>query len=152
MNGPEVRSRAGVHGEGGWVALWMLGLALLVLALGGLSLDLWRAISERRELAAAADAGVIAGSSAVDEAVWRSLREVRLERDEAISRALRAIALQPAAEELIAPPQVEVAEDGSALTVKLVSEVDFTLLRLLAFGAPPFRVEVEATAAAALVP
>jgi len=57
VRGREVRGR--LRDEGGWVALWMLGLALLVLALGGLSLDLWRAISERRELAAAADAGVI---------------------------------------------------------------------------------------------
>lgn len=130
----------------------MLGLALLVLALGGISLDLWRAISERREVAAAADAAVIAGSSAVDEVFWRSSGEVRLEREAAIARALAAITLQPAAAELLTPPQVEVTEDGSAVTVTLVSEVDFTLLRLLAFGAPPFRVEVKATAGAALVP
>ncbi|MGH9030897.1 MAG: pilus assembly protein TadG-related protein, partial [Acidimicrobiia bacterium] len=49
------------------MTVWMLGLCLMLLLLGGISLDLWRAFSERRALASAADAAAIAGASALDE-------------------------------------------------------------------------------------
>src|ERR1700716_167274 len=42
--------------ESGTITLWMLGLCLMLFLLGGISLDLWRAFSERRSLAATADA------------------------------------------------------------------------------------------------
>ena len=47
-------------------------LCLVLFALGGISLDLWRAFSERRALAATADAAALAGASAVDEARYRA--------------------------------------------------------------------------------
>jgi hypothetical protein len=49
----------------------MLGLCLMLFLLGGISLDLWRAFSERRSLAATAGAAV-AGASALDEAAYRA--------------------------------------------------------------------------------
>ena len=50
--------------ESGTITLWMLGLCLMLFLLGGISLDLWRAFSERRSLAASADAAAVAGASA----------------------------------------------------------------------------------------
>ena len=58
--------------ESGTVTLWLLGLCLMLFALGGISLDLWRAFSERRALAATADAAALAGASAIDEARYRA--------------------------------------------------------------------------------
>src|SRR6266540_1415895 len=37
--------------ERGQVTVWMLGLAVMLLFLGGLSLDLWRAFTQRQNLA-----------------------------------------------------------------------------------------------------
>jgi Flp pilus assembly protein TadG len=38
------------------VTLWVLGCCIMLFALGGLSLDLWRSFAARRALAADADA------------------------------------------------------------------------------------------------
>jgi hypothetical protein len=57
--------------ERGTVTLWVLGLCLCVLFLGGLSLDLWRGIALRRELQSMADASAIAGADGLDEASLR---------------------------------------------------------------------------------
>ncbi|MFI5372728.1 MAG: pilus assembly protein TadG-related protein, partial [Candidatus Eisenbacteria bacterium] len=54
-----------MRGSQGTVTLWLLGLCLLLFALGGISLDLWRSFSERRALVATADAAALAGASAV---------------------------------------------------------------------------------------
>jgi Flp pilus assembly protein TadG len=67
------RRRPAVDGddERGWMTLWFLGLCVMLLFVGGLSLDLWHAFSERRSLAAAADAGARAGASMIDEQACR---------------------------------------------------------------------------------
>ena len=38
--------------ERGSITFWVLGLAVATLFIGGLSVDLWRVMSDRRELAA----------------------------------------------------------------------------------------------------
>src|SRR5262249_59829118 len=72
----------------------MLGLCLMLLLLGGISLALWRAFSERRSLAAAADAAAVAGASALDEAAYRGSGAVRLVPADARRRALASLADQ----------------------------------------------------------
>jgi len=42
-----------VRAEHGTVTLWVLGLCIALMFLGGLSLDLWRAVAVRREMSAA---------------------------------------------------------------------------------------------------
>src|SRR5262249_60080887 len=84
----------GDRGESGTTTLWMLGLCLMLFLLGGVSLDLWRAFSERRSLAAAADAAAVAGASALDEAAYRSSGAVRLVPSDARRRAQASLGAQ----------------------------------------------------------
>ena len=53
--------------ERGTMTLWVLGLCIAVLFLGGLSLDLWRVITVRRSLVAMADTGATAGANGLDQ-------------------------------------------------------------------------------------
>jgi Flp pilus assembly protein TadG len=113
----------------------------MLFALGGISLDLWRGFSERRSLAATADAAALAGASAIDEARYRTSGVVVLVPALAESRARADIARQLDRDALRA---VSVHADDEAVTVVVRGEVGFTLLGLLQPGA--FDVRVTATA------
>ena len=76
--------------DGGFLTIWMLGLCLLLLVLGGASLDLWRAFSQRQALAGLADAAALAGASGIDRAAARR-GVIRLDPAEATSLANRSI-------------------------------------------------------------
>src|SRR5262249_61898940 len=89
----------------------MLGLCLMLLLLGGISLALWRAFSERRSLAAAADAAAVAGASALDEAAYRGSGAVRLVPADARRRALASLADQ-LDRRALRDTRVEATEDG----------------------------------------
>ena len=129
------------RGSRGTITLWLLGLCLMLFALGGISLDLWRGFSERRSLAATADAAALAGASAIDEAQYRSSGVVVLIPALAESRARAHIARQLDRDAL---RTVSVHADGEAVTVVVHGVVGFTLLGLLQPGA--FDVKVTATA------
>ena len=86
-----VRGRVGGDGERGTITLWILGLCLMLFLLGGISLDLWRSFSERRALAATADAAALAGASAIDENRYRQSGDVMLVPTEAEARARASI-------------------------------------------------------------
>lgn len=128
--------------ERGTVTLWTLGLCLMVFLLGGISLDLWRAFSERRSLASAADAAAVAGASAVDEAVYRSTNDVQLLPAQAEQRARASLASQLDRRSLRG---ARVRADLDQVTVVVSGSVDFTLLNLTSPG-DTFDVEVRATA------
>ena len=78
--------------ERGSITFWVLGLSIAVLFLGGISVDLWRVMSDRRELAAVADSAAAAGASAIDVDHWRDTGEIRLLNDGAIDLAQRVVA------------------------------------------------------------
>lgn len=126
----------------GSVTLWLLGLCVVVLFLGGLSLDLWRGFSERRELANLADAAAVAGAGAVDEARFRGTGEVHLDPAAAERRARDHAAAQTPPGSLTT---LHVTADPTAVTVTASGEVPLTLLRLLV-PADPWHVTVTATA------
>jgi Flp pilus assembly protein TadG len=130
------------RGSAGTIVLWMLGLCLLLFALGGISLDLWRAFSERRALAATADAAALSGASAIDESRYRQSGEVVLlpARAEALARA--GIARQFDHRAL---RSVDVTAAADAVTVVVHGDVGFTLLGLLQPGTFPIRVTATAT-------
>ena len=128
--------------EAGTITLWMVGIALLLFALGGMSLDLWRAFSERRSLAATADAAALAGASAIDEERYRTSGAVVLVPSVAESRAREHISRQLDRRAL---RRVSVHADTEAVTVVVHGEVGFTLLGVLA-PRGDFEVEVTSTA------
>ena len=128
--------------ESGTTTLWMLGLCLMLFLLGGLSLDLWRAFSERRSLAATADAAAVAGASALDESAYRSSGVVRLLPADAERRAQASLAEQLDRRAL---RDARVAATADEVTVTVGGSVDFTLLQIVAPG-DEFAITVRATA------
>jgi uncharacterized membrane protein len=113
--------------ERGTVTVWMLGMLVMVLFLGGLSLDLWRAFDARRAVAGVVDAAALAGASGIDEAHLRATNHVRLEPDLAYDLAAANLASHSAT---VDTASIVIAPDGSAITVAATSELRFTLLRL----------------------
>lgn len=128
--------------QAGTITLWLLGLSLLLFALGGISLDLWRGFSARRSLSTAADAAALAGASAVDEEVYRRSGAVWLDPALAEARARTHLARQTDAEGLRG---MSVHADRDAVTVVVRGEIGFTLLGVVDPGGD-LDVRVTATA------
>lgn len=128
--------------EAGTITLWLLGICLVLFGLGGISLDLWRAFSERRALAATADAAALAGASAIDESGYRASGTVLLDPVVAESRARAHIAGQF---DHAALRSVTIHADTEAVTVVVHGTVGFTLLGVLA---PRGELDVQVTATA----
>jgi Flp pilus assembly protein TadG len=122
-----VRAR-GDDGQRGTITLWILGLCLMLFLLGGISLDLWRSFSERRALAATADAAALAGASAIDENRYRQSGDVVLVPSEAEARARASVVDQLDKEAL---RDVEVHATTEVVTVVARGRVGLTLLNLL---------------------
>lgn len=120
-----------LRGEAGSVALWMLGLSVALLFLGGISVDLWRSMAIRRTLAGTVDAAAVAGAAAVDEAHFRATGEVRLDPGTAREAVLRSFGAQAGSLEAV---DVHVPDDGTAVTVRATQRVDLTLMRVLLPG------------------
>jgi Flp pilus assembly protein TadG len=119
--------RSGAEEQRGTITLWLLGLCMMLLLLGGISLDLWRAFSERRSLTSAADAAAIAGATALDTDAYRRTGVVQLVPAEAERRALASLR-----DQLDKPTlrDARVSADTSTVTVEVHGEVEFTLLQL----------------------
>jgi Flp pilus assembly protein TadG len=122
-----VNHRSADAGERGTITLWLLGLCLMLLLLGGISLDLWRAFSERRSLTSAADAAAVAGATALDTDAYRRTGVVQLVPAEAERRAIASLRDQLDKRAL---HDVHVSADTSTVTVEVHGEVEFTLLQL----------------------
>jgi hypothetical protein len=128
--------------EEGSVTLWLLGLSVMLVALGGVSVDLWRSFSARRALAAGADAAALAGASAIDEGRYRESGIVVLLPSLAERRARASLAAQL---DRAALRDADVAATEQSVTVVVHGRVGFTLLGVLSQGS--FELEVAATAA-----
>ncbi|MEA2504362.1 MAG: hypothetical protein QOG36_1405 [Actinomycetota bacterium] len=131
----------------GFLTIWLLGLCLLLLVLGGVSLDLWRVFSERQALAGLADSASLSGAAGLDlDAARRGL--VRLDPTDAAGRAQASIAGQTDKGSLvISSVRIVVVQNPSEVTVSADGQVHLTLLRLL-LGDRPVTLHVSSTAAA----
>lgn len=121
-------------GEDGTITLWLLGLSLLLLVLGGFAVDLWLVLEERRALAGAAETAVIAGSSGLDLVSLRAAAEpedgASLRLDPQVATALAVDALEAQAEtHSMTGYDVDVDTDQIVVTVR--GEVPFRFFRLL---------------------
>lgn len=135
-----------MRGERGSVTLWVLGLCVAMLMLGGIALDLWRGLAVRREVAAVADAAAVAAASGIDEVAWRSSGVLRIDPGRASEEALRLVGLHPFSGSLTRPPVVVVAPDGSSVSVTVEGWVEWSLLRLVAPGEDGARVRATGVA------
>jgi len=135
--------RVASGGESGTVTLWLLGVCMLLFALGGISVDLWRGFSARRSLSNTADAAALAGASAIDEDAYRQRGVVQLDPVVAESRARAHVTGQADAGALRG---VDVHADRDTVTVVVRGEIGFTLLAVLDPGGDlPVRVTASAT-------
>jgi hypothetical protein len=129
-----------VKSERGSAPVWFLGLSLCVLMVGAMSAELWRAIGERQELVAMADAAAIAAAAAIDLDHYRATGDPVIDRAEGSLRALQVIAGSSGGDDLSTAPSVIVADDGSSVTVALTRKVPFGLIRILALDDQGFSV------------
>jgi Flp pilus assembly protein TadG len=127
--------------ERGSITIWVLGLVLLVMALGGLSIDLWRGVVARKAVAAVADAAAVAGASGIDELAWRA-GDLALDPTRARALAERVILVEPDAADL----RWRVEVTPATVTVTVEREVDLTLLRIMDPSGDPLVVRVSASA------
>lgn len=130
------------HDEGGTITLWMLGLSIVLLFLGGLSIDLWRAFTERRDLASAVDAAAAAGTSALDESAFREDSTVALDLPQAFAQACRH--LLDTTSPLEGCAGIRVSRDLVEVTAS--RDVPFALVKVLLPNEPPLRIAVTARA------
>lgn len=128
--------------ESGQVTVLGMGMVVLLLFVGGVSLDLWRVFGERRALAEVADAAAAAGANGLDVVAYR--QEGALVLDPALASRLAAenVAAQSDTRSLTGF-EIDVSPD--LIVVGVEGEVPLTLLGLFR-SAEPFVVEVRAEA------
>jgi uncharacterized membrane protein len=133
----------------GSITIWMLGLSVLLLLFGGLSIDFWRALALQRELAAIADSAAVAAASGIDEEHYRATGEVILDSTRAQILGTASMTAQD-----LDPVSFEVATtvDGLSVNVVVVDLVELGLLGLFVDQTEPLTVRAEATASPRLLP
>lgn len=125
-------SRATGPHEQGSVTLFLLGLGVALLLLGGIALDLWRLLGDRRELSALADAAAIAATSGLDVDHFRETGVAMMDPFAVDMRIEELLGAQPEATLVgLSAPHVSFVAPGCDVAVRLERQFDFTLL---AFG------------------
>ncbi|HUI47534.1 MAG TPA: pilus assembly protein TadG-related protein [Acidimicrobiia bacterium] len=133
--------RARRAGEQGSITLWVLGLCVALMFLGGLSLDLWRAVADRRQLSSMADSAATAAADGVDIPALRA-GSLQVDPERARALALASLDEDPHVQSL---DGVDVEVVGNRVTVSLRDHVGFSLLGIF-MGGRHFDVEVHAAA------
>ena len=126
------------------MVVFVVGLLLVILPLGGISVDLWHSISNERALQSAADAAAAAGAGGIDANAYRYQHRLALDPVLAAGRATASLAGQSALSALSSPPEITVAPQQ--ITVILREDVHLTLLRIVA-GDRPIRIVATASSA-----
>ena len=124
--------------EGGFSApIMVLIMAMMVLFIGGISIDLWRVIADHREVSGLADGAAVAGATALDIAAYEAdpTADPILDPGLATQRVCRYMADH---ERVSACPSatltVDFAPDLSAIAVSFQREVELTFLRIVEVG------------------
>lgn len=109
----------------GSVTVWMLGLVLVLLGIGGLVLDLWRVLDAKHRVELLADASAVAGAAMLDEAHYRLDGTVALDEGLARERAGVILGAVPTLDAVV------ITTSPDAITVRVSERVDLSLLGLL---------------------
>lgn len=134
-------------GERGSVTVFGLGLLVLILSVGAISIDLWRVVTVRHELRQTADAAATAGAHVIDVVEYRTTGSLVLDPVGA-PLAARSVLGPPADWQFTARGAVEIRDgDGLAndMVVSLSRDVEFVLLGMLT-GVDTVPVTVESIA------
>jgi hypothetical protein len=119
--------------------------ALVLLVLGGISLELWRVVDEHRRLSGLAEGAALSGATAVDvEALYGGAEEPLLDPAEA---AVRACGYLDYHSDITCGEDAQVDIAGGGIEVVVRSQIDLTLLRLVEpGGSSPIEIVVRASA------
>lgn len=120
------RGRAAHDERGDAMVVWCLLIAVMLLPLGGLSVDLWHGIEVQRQLQSAAEDAAVAGASGVDVAEYRQTGCIVLDPVLAVPLAEANIASQGLGP--IAGADIVVTPDRREMSVELREDVRLTLL------------------------
>lgn len=107
----------------GSVTIWMLGLVLILLGVGGIVLDLWRVLDAKHRVELMADAAALAGAAELDEDRYRSVGAVELDEGAASARARSVLPADVGPTWVTASP--------STIRVVVEERVELSLLELL---------------------
>jgi len=147
MNGIEEPAESIDTGQMGFVTLQILGFCLIIMAVGGIGLDLWRGYAVQRELTDVVDAAAAAGATAVDEDHYRYNEEVRLVPAVAGQRACEIVVRRITNASMADCLNNHVRlTDGQTISVEYERDVPLTLMRLLNPGSDVFTVRAESSA------
>ena len=116
--------------ERGSITLWLLGLGICLLVMGGMGLDMWSVVAMRARLVGVAEAIAVGAASGLSEQHWRDTGQVRLDpvRAELLGKDLAS--RLPGVGLLDAPVEILVGPDFRSVTVKVTGSVSLTLLTL----------------------
>jgi Flp pilus assembly protein TadG len=109
------------------MVVWCLLIAVMLLPLGGISVDLWHGIEIQRQLQSAAEDAALAGASGIDVAVYRRSGCIVLDPTAAVPLAEANIAEQAGLGPLAAT-SIVVSADGRRISVELRKDMKLTLL------------------------
>ena len=121
-------------GQGGFSApVLVLMVAMMLLIIGGLSVDLWRVLAEHRDVAGLVDGAATAGATGVDTEAIRDDPEapIRLDPAEARVRACDYLEVHGGLAPGCVSPGVGVTIVDASITIRLERDVELTLLRLV---------------------
>ena len=113
--------------RGDAVVVWCLLIAMMLLPLGGVSIDLWHGIAVQRELQSAAEDAAVAGASGIDIGEYRQSGCITLDPLQALPLAEANIAAQTGLGPL-AGTDIVVSYDRRTISVRLQEDVRLTLL------------------------
>ena len=136
-----------MRGDRGSATIWILGLSIVLLLFGGLSLDFWRGLMVQRQLAAVADSAALAGASGIDEEIYRSSGILILDDVRVVGLVDEAIGWQGV--DLV---DVEVVVDPDLVSVTLEAELQPLLLGVFVDDDSPFVIRASAAAQPVLIP
>ncbi len=112
--------------RGDAMVVWCLLIAVMLLPLGGLSVDFWHCIEVQRQLQSAAEDAALAGASGVDVVEYRQTGCIVLDPVLAVPMAEANIASQGLGP--IAGADIVVSPDRREMSVELTEDVRLTLL------------------------
>jgi Flp pilus assembly protein TadG len=142
---PDLSGHAERGQRGDAMIVWCILLAVLLLPLGGLTIDLWRGIAAQRSLQSAAEDAATAGSSGIDVQQYRATGCLLLDPVDAVPLAQANLASQADLGPLAAV-DISVTPDDRQISVTLEEDVHLTLLSLVE-GDRPLVVTATATSA-----
>ncbi len=109
-----------------------VGVVVMMLAVGGFGLDLWRVLDARRALAERADAAAAAGANGIDRQRYRDLGVVRLDPTLAEFLARDNLLRQDLPPVVLESPLLLATDE--AVTVRIRGRVELSLLAVFMSG------------------